>query len=85
MGCSSCGVAAAARHAAAAAQDEEAQQEMTGAVVDEARRQALAVDTVMADVMRAKGKSALDSTDDPQEQVCARTLLFLLRSRPAYR
>jgi hypothetical protein len=66
-------VAAAARDAAAAAKDEEAQKEMTSAVVDEAKRQANAVDTVMADVMRAKGASALDSTDDVQEQVCART------------
>jgi hypothetical protein len=70
MGRSSCGLAAAARHAAAAAKDEGAQKELMSAVVDEARRQALAVDTVMADVMRAKGKSVLDSTDDPQEQVC---------------
>ena len=70
MGRSSCGLAAAARHAAAAAKDEGAQKELMSAVVDEARRQALAVETVMADVMRAKGKSVLDSTDDPQEQVC---------------
>ena len=84
MGRSSCGLAAAARHAAAAAKDEGAQKELMSAVVDEARRQALAVETVMADVMRAKGKSVLDSTDDPQEQVCDAPL-SPFRSRPAYR